>query len=652
MTQITSRLEETRIFPPPQAFQSNAHIQSLEEYEALWKLSIKDPETFWGEQAQSLLTWHTPWKTVLESNGMESRWFTGGRLNACVNCLDRHLPTQRDKLAVIAEGEPGEVRTFTYGELHTEVCKLANGLLSLGLKKGDVVSLYMPLIPELMISVLACARLGLMHNVVFAGFSADALRNRNEDAQAKLIITADGGYRKGAIVPLKTVVDQSLEGASSVQHVIVYARTGAEVPMTQGRDIGWKEIVSTQSSHCEPVYVEAEHPLFLLYTSGSTGKPKGIVHTTGGYLLGTTLSYRYIFDAKPEDRYWCTADIGWITGHSYVIYGPLSNGATVMMYEGAPNFPDWGRFWKLIEIHKITTLYTAPTAIRSFMQQGDAWPLQYDLSSLRLLGSVGEPINPKAWMWYHDIIGKRRCPLVDTWWQTETGAIMIAPLPGATPTKPGSATRPFFGIEPDIVDRHGHSQGDNQGGLLVIRKPWPSMLRTIHGDHARFRAQYCEAIPGGVYATGDGARRDADGDYWILGRVDDVLNVAGHRLSTMELESVLVSHAAVAEAAVVGAPDTVRGEAICCFVTLQNGELAQDALADQLKAHVVSHIGALARPQEIRFVQALPKTRSGKIMRRLLRDLAANRAIQGDVSTLEDLGILATIRSDSTDEEG
>ncbi len=651
MTHITSILQEIRSFPPPTAFQSQAHIKSVEEYEALWEHAKAHPDLFWAEQAASVLTWDRPWQETLLNKGMESQWFVGGQLNASVNCLDRHLDTQGDKVALIAEGEPGEVRELTYRQLHREVCKVANALQSLGIQKGDVVSIYMPMVPELVIAVLACARLGVMHSVVFAGFSAEALRNRNEDAKAKLLITADGLYRRGAIVPLKETVDQSLRGVSSVKNVLVYRRTGAPIAMEPGRDLWWHDLVPSQSEVCVPVSVESEHPLFLLYTSGSTGKPKGIVHTTAGYLLGTALTHRYIFDLKPTDRYWCTADVGWITGHSYVIYGPLCNGTTVVLYEGAPNFPDWGRFWKIIEKHGVTQFYTAPTAIRSLMQQGDAWPAQYDLSSLRLLGTVGEPINPKAWLWFHEKIGKTRCPIVDTWWQTETGAIMIAPLPGAISTKPGCATRPFFGIVPDIVDRQGHSLGDNEGGLLVIRQPWPSMLRTIHGDHERFLDQYCKVIPGEVYFTGDGARRDSDGDYWILGRVDDVLNVAGHRLSTMEIESALVSHPSVAEAAVVGKPDEVRGEAICCFVTLKGDAIPGEELLKELKIHVVDQIGALARPEEIRFVQALPKTRSGKIMRRLLRDLAAGRQITGDVSTLEDLATLDTIRAASAEDD-
>ncbi len=651
MTSITTMQPKGQVFPPPTAFQSQALIQSVAAYEALWNYAKDNPEAFWGGQATSLLTWDMPWGVVRTGTGMQSQWFTGGYLNASVNCLDRHLETQGDKLALIAEGEPGEVWRLTYRDLHREVCKLANGLRSLGLQQGDVVAIYMPMVPELVIAVLACARLGLMHSVIFAGFSAEAIRSRNADAQAKLIITADGLYRRGAVIPLKETVDHSLEGASSVEHVLVYQRTGASVSMHPGRDLWWHDLMAMQSETCAPVSVPAEHPLFLLYTSGSTGTPKGIVHTTAGYLLGTALSHRYIFDLKPTDRYWCTADAGWITGHSYVIYGPLCNGTTVVMYEGAPNFPDWARFWKIIETHGVTQFYTAPTAIRSLMQQGDAWPEKHDLSSLRLLGTVGEPINPKAWMWFHEKIGKTRCPIVDTWWQTETGAIMIAPLPGAISTKPGCATRPFFGIVPDVVDHHGVPVGENQGGLLVVRQPWPSMLRTIHGDHDRFLSQYCQVVPGDVYFTGDGARRDADGDYWILGRVDDVLNVAGHRLSTMEIESALVSHPTVAEAAVVGKPDEVRGEAICCFVTLKATEHAGGELKKQLQFHVVAQIGALARPQEIRFVQALPKTRSGKIMRRLLRDLAADRPIAGDVSTLEDLATLDTIRAASTEDD-
>ncbi|MBM4251393.1 MAG: acetate--CoA ligase, partial [Deltaproteobacteria bacterium] len=541
----------------------------------------------------------------------------------------------------------GETRTLTYNDLHREVSRCASALKDLGIKPCDRVTIYMPLVPELAIAMLACARIGATHNVVFGGFSAEAIADRNNDAQAKLVITADGGYRRGAVVPLKQNVDQALLKSPSVEKVLVLRRTGDVVPMTTGRDYWWHEVLAKAAPHCEPVAVDAEHPLFLLYTSGSTGKPKGIMHTTAGYLLHTTLTSKWIFDLKDEDTYWCTADLGWVTGHSYVVYGPLANGATTVMYEGAPNHPDWGRFWQIVERHKVSILYTAPTAIRAFARQGSHIPRQYDLRSLRLLGTVGEPINPEAWMWYRDVIGGGRCPVVDTWWQTETGGIMIAPLPGAVSTVPGSATRPFFGIVPDVVDMHGKSVPDDQGGFLVIKKPWPGMLRTIWGDDERFKKQYWSQIPG-YYFTGDGARRDSNGYYWIMGRIDDVLNVSGHRLSTMEIESALVSHHAVAEAAVVGAPHDLKGEAVHAFVTLEAKFKPSATLKAELSEHVVKQIGALARPESIHFAEALPKTRSGKIMRRLLRDIAAGRESSGDTTTLEDYSVLAKLRE--TDE--
>ncbi len=641
---IQSVLKETRRFPPPLAFQSRAAIKSMEEYERLWSFSAEEPERFWSEQATSLLTWQKPWTKVLDWKVPHARWFTGGKLNAAANCVDRHAATWRkNKAAIIWEGEPGETRTLTYGDLHRDVQRFANALKAQGVRTGDRVTIYMPLVPEIAVAMLACARIGAVHNVVFGGFSAEAVADRNNDAQASLIITADGGWRKGASVALKANIDAALEKSPTVKKVIVLKRTGEPVTMKAGRDSWWHDVVAAATAECPAEELDSEHPLFLLYTSGSTGKPKGILHTTGGYLLGAALSTKMVFDLREEDTYWCTADVGWVTGHSYVVYGPLALGATVLMYEGAPNHPDWGRFWQIIEKHKVSILYTAPTAIRSFMRQGDEWPDRHDLSSLRLLGSVGEPINPEAWIWYHECIGKRRCPIVDTWWQTETGSIMITPLPGATPTSPGSATRPFFGVVPDIVDKEGRSLGTDQGGFLVLKKPWPSMLRTIWGDEERYHQQYWSQIPG-VYFTGDGARRDEHGNYWIMGRIDDVLNVSGHRLSTMEVESALVSHPRVAEAAVVGAPHEIKGEGIHCFVTLKGRAAPTPELKKELTDHVVKQIGALARPDAIRFTDALPKTRSGKIMRRLLRDVAAGRKDGGDVTTLEDLSVLAKLR--------
>ena len=573
----------------------------------------------------------------------ETKWFVGGKINASYNCIDRHLSTWRkNKAAIIWEGEPGDTRVLTYQDLHREVCKFANVLKKLGVVTGDRVTLYMPMIPELAIAMLACARIGATHSIIFGGFSADAVADRNNDAQAKLIVTADGSWRRGKEILLKQAVDQSLEKSPSVQRVVVVRRTGMPVHMVPDRDYWWHDLMSDAPSDCDPVELDAEHPLFILYTSGSTGKPKGVMHTTGGYTLGTMMTSKWVFDLKEEDTYWCTADIGWITGHSYIVYGPLANGATTVMYEGAPNWPHDGRFWEIIERYKVNIFYTAPTAIRAFIKWGDHWPAKYDLSSLRLLGSVGEPINPEAWMWYHKVIGQERCPIVDTWWQTETGSIMISPLPGITATKPGSCTRPLPGVVPDIVNKDGTSLGPNEGGLLVMKQPWPSMLRTLYGDHERFKQTYFSTIPG-CYFAGDGARKDEDGYTWVMGRVDDVLNVAGHRLSTMEVESALVAHAEVAEAAVVGFPHEIKGEGICCFVSLKSGS-GSDSLERDLIAHVRKQIGALATPDKIRFTPALPKTRSGKIMRRLLRDIAAGRESAGDTTTLEDISVLAKLR--------
>ncbi len=640
---ITSILHETRVFPPPHEFAKSAHIASIEQYEALWNRAKDDPEGFWAEQAEAI-DWFSPWTKVLDWKPPHAQWFVGATTNAAHNCVDRHVTGGRaEKPAILFEGEPGDRRVLTYRQLQEEVSKFANVLKGLGVKKGDVVAVYMPMIPELAIALLACARIGAPHTVVFGGFSAESLAGRIQDCRAKVLVTADGGYRRGKVVPLKTHADGAANECPTIEKVVVYKRTGHDIEFHASRDIWWHDAMASVSTNCPPEPVDSEHPLYILYTSGSTGKPKGILHTTGGYLVGTTVTTKWVFDLKEEDVYFCTADIGWVTGHSYLVYGPLSNGATCVMYEGAPNWPDEGRFWQIIEHYKATILYTAPTAIRAFMKWGEHFPKAHDLTSLRLLGSVGEPINPEAWIWYQRVIGGGRCPISDTWWQTETGAIMIAPLPGATPTVPGSATRPLPGIVPDIVTRDGKSLGANQGGFLVVRQPWPSMLRTLYGDDARYQQTYWSEVAG-CYFTGDGARRDEMGNYWIMGRVDDVINVAGHRLSTMEVESALVCHPKVAEAAVVGKPDDLRGQAISAFVTLESGQVATEELRQELRAHVVKEIGALARPDEIRFTDSLPKTRSGKIMRRLLRDIAAGRESTGDTTTLEDYSVLARLR--------
>ena len=639
---IQSVLQETRSFPPSADFAKQANISTEAQYQQMWNKAKTDPAGFWGDLANNL-HWFRKWDHVLQGAMPDTKWFTGGKINASYNCIDRHLTTWRkNKAAIIWEGEPGDTRVLTYQDLHREVCKFANVMKKLGVTTGDRVTLYMPMIPELAIAMLACARIGATHSIIFGGFSADAVADRNNDAQAKLIVTADGSWRRGKEILLKQAVDQSLEKSPSVQRVVVVRRTGMPVQMVPDRDYWWHEMMADAAPDCDAVELDAEHPLFILYTSGSTGKPKGVLHTTGGYMLGTMMTSKWVFDLKDEDTYWCTADIGWITGHSYIVYGPLANGATTVMYEGAPNWPHDGRFWEIIEKYKVNIFYTAPTAIRAFIKWGDHWPAKHDLSSLRLLGSVGEPINPEAWMWYHKVIGQERCPIVDTWWQTETGSIMISPLPGITATKPGSCTRPLPGVVPDIVNKDGTSLGPNEGGLLVMKQPWPSMLRTLYGDHERFKETYFSTIPG-CYFAGDGARKDADGYTWVMGRVDDVLNVAGHRLSTMEVESALVAHAQVAEAAVVGFPHEIKGEGICCFVSLKNGD-GSEALEKELIAHVRKQIGALATPDKIRFTPALPKTRSGKIMRRLLRDIAAGRESAGDTTTLEDISVLAKLR--------
>jgi acetyl-CoA synthetase len=642
---IESTLNETRIFPPPTAFSEQAHIKSFEEYQQIYAEAEKDTEGFWASAAEDL-HWFRKWDTILEWDEPHAKWFSGGKINASYNCLDRHLETwRRNKAAIIWEGEPGETRTLTYLQLRSEVSKFANVLKKLGVEKGDRVALYMPLVPELAIAMLACARIGATHTVIFGGFSADAIRDRVNDGECKLIVTADGGYRRGREITLKDKVDEAVANTPSVKNVVVFRRTGSKIKFNQSIDHWWHELMAAVDANCPAEELDSEHPLYILYTSGTTGKPKGIMHTTGGYLTQVSLTTKWIFDLKDEDVYWCTADIGWVTGHSYVVYGPLANGATVLMYEGAPNHPDFDRFWDIVERHRVNILYTAPTAIRAFVKWGEQYPNKHDLTSLRLLGTVGEPINPEAWMWYYKVIGGERCPIVDTWWQTETGAIMISPIPGATPVVPGTATHPFPGIIVDVVTKAGVSVPQGEGGYLVVKKPFPSMLRTIWNDDERYKKQYWSEIPN-VYFAGDGARRDEHGYYWIMGRVDDVINVSGHRLGTAEIESALVSHEAVAEAAVVGRPDDLKGQAISAFVTLEGAHKGSDALKDELRNHVAKEIGSLAKPDDIRFTDALPKTRSGKIMRRLLRELASSGTVAGDVTTLEDLSVIEKLRED------
>jgi len=661
-----SILHEERVFHPTKEFSAAAHIPSMARYKKLYAESIREPDKFWARAAKEELVWFKPWKKVLDWKLPYAKWFVGGQLNVSYNCLDRHLNTDRaNKAALIWEGEPattgkpGEERVLTYKQLHREVCRFANVLKSLGIKKGDRILIYLPMIPEAAISMLACTRIGAVHSVVFGGFSAQSVADRAADCQAKLIITADGGFRRGNVVSLKKNVDDALElrdgsnvlnlqdgqsglTAGCVRNVVVVKRTGSEISMTPGRDIWWHEAMADASSECRAEKLDSEHPLFILYTSGSTGKPKGILHTTAGYLLGARMTSRYVFDLRDSDVYWCTADVGWVTGHSYVVYGPLANGATSLMYEGAPNFPEPDRFWRIVEKYGVTILYTAPTAIRAFMKWGVEWVKKHDLSSLRLLGSVGEPINPEAWIWYHENVGGKRCPIVDTWWQTETGGIMITPLPGATPTKPGTATLPFFGIVPEVVDENGKAVPKFTSGKLVVRKPWPSMLRGVWGDPKRFVETYWSEVEGS-YFTGDGCRQDKDGYFWIVGRIDDVLNVAGHRIGTAEVEGALVSNQKVAEAAVVGRPDELKGQALVAFVTLKHGVVPSPELREQLRNHVGKEIGPVAKPDDIRFAEALPKTRSGKIMRRLLKQIASGAEVKGDVTTLEDFNVLAKL---------
>ncbi|HMM79065.1 MAG TPA: acetate--CoA ligase [Pyrinomonadaceae bacterium] len=641
---IESVLTEERTFPPSAEFAANAYVKSFQDYEKMYAEAEADLPAFWAKQAESL-DWFAPWEKVLDWEPPHAKWFSGGKINASYNCLDRHLETNGDKTALIWEGEPGEERRLSYRELHAEVSKFANVLKHLGVEKGDRVAVYMPLVPELAVAILACSRIGAPHTVIFGGFSADSIRDRVNDCGCKAIITADGGYRRGREIRLKPIVDEAIADCPTIESVVVFRRTGTEIDMQQGRDHWWHDLVKEARADCPPEHLDAEHPLYILYTSGTTGKPKGILHTTGGYLTQAAYSTKLVFDLKEDDIYWCTADIGWVTGHSYVVYGPLANAATVLMYEGAPNHPDFDRFWDIIERHKVTILYTAPTAIRAFIRWGREYPDKHDLTSLRVIGTVGEPINPEAWMWYHKVIGGERCPIVDTWWQTETGTIMISPLPGATPTVPGSATRPLPGIVVDIMAKDGRSASVDEGGYLVVKQPWPSMLRTLWGDDNRYKLAYWSEIEG-VYFAGDGARRDKRGYYWVMGRIDDVINVSGHRLGTAEIESALVSHASVAEAAVVGRPDEIKGQAIAAFVTLEGGKEGSDELKAELREHVAKEIGALARPDDIRFTDALPKTRSGKIMRRLLRELATSGVVAGDVTTLEDLGVLDKLREE------
>ena len=641
---IDSTLDEQRSFEPPAEFSQKARIKSLAEYEVLYKESVEQPEKFWARAAEEL-HWFRKWDKVLEWKAPWAKWFVGGEMNLSYNCLDRHVRTARkNKAALIWESEPGEVRTYTYQQLWKEVQKFANVLRNLGVRKGDRVAIYMGMTPELPIAMLACARIGAPHSIVFGGFSANALVDRIHDSQAVAVITQDGSYRRGVEVKLFPAVEEALKSCPSVKHVVIYKRTGTPINTTEGRDHWWHELMAKASDECPAEPLDAEHPLYILYTSGTTGKPKGVVHTTGGYSVGTYLSTKYVFDLREEDTYWCTADIGWVTGHSYIVYGPLQCGATSLMYEGAPNCPEPDRFWSIIDRHQVNVFYTAPTAIRTFVKWGDEWPKKHKMESLRLLGTVGEPINPEAWMWYREVIGHNRCPIVDTWWQTETGSIMITPLPGAIATKPGSATKPFFGVVPEIVTMEGKPVPLGSGGYLVIRQPWPAMLRTIYGDPDRYVSQYWSQIPGGTYFTGDGARKDKDGYFWIMGRVDDVLNVSGHRLSTMEVESALVAHEKVAEAAVVGRPDDIKGQAISAFVSLEHGVEPTPALKEELKKWVAKEIGSLAKPDDIRFTDTLPKTRSGKIMRRLLRELASSGEVKGDTTTLEDFGVIAKLK--------
>jgi acetyl-CoA synthetase len=643
--QLDTVMHESRLFPPPAEFSARARIKSLDEYQKLWDEAAADPPAFWAKLAKTELHWFEPFTQALEWNEPFARWFVGGKTNASYNCLDRHLAAGRgERIALHWEGEPGDRRSLTYAQLHREVCKFANVLKTLGVGQGDVVSIYMPLTPELVIAMLACARIGAIHSVIFAGFSATAIADRNNDAKAKVQITADAGWRRGKALPLKQTVDEALATSPTVTTCIVLDRVHEAVPMEPGRDYWWHELMAEASADCPAEPLDSETTLFILYTSGSTGKPKGIRHTTAGYNLFVKQTFEWVFDHRDDDVFWCTADAGWVTGHSYVVYGPLSAGATCVIYEGAPNYPDESRFWEIIERYKVSIFYTAPTAIRAFMKWGDHHVDKHDLSSLRVLGTVGEGINPEAWMWYHRKIGGERCPIVDTWWQTETGGIMMSPLPGAIPTKPGSCTKPLPGVIPQIVNSAGKEVDPGAGGWLTIAHPWPGMLRGIWGDDERYKEVYWSKVPG-KYLAGDNARQDDDGYYWIMGRIDDVLNVAGHRLSTIEIESALVSHPQVAEAAAVGRPDEIKGEAVAVFVTLRGAEPSEQ-LRKELVNHVRNQIGALAQPDDVRFTNALPKTRSGKIMRRLLKDIAAGKETVGDTTTLEDYSVIAKLRNE------
>ena len=639
---IEALLAEERVFPPPAEYCRSANLTDS----AIYERAAKDPEAYWAEAAENL-EWIKKWDRVLDWDPPIAQWFVGGKINVSVNCLDRHVRGwRRNKAAFIWEGEPGEERVLTFADLYREVNKFANAMKRLGVKKGDRVTIYMPMIPELPIALLACARIGAPHSVVFGGFSSESLRDRINDAQSRLVITADGSYRRGQIVPLKRNVDAALKDCPCVEKVVMVRRVGEVAPVTveEGRDIWWHRAVESVPAYCEPEPMDSEDPLFILYTSGTTAKPKGILHTTAGYLLGASLTHKWVFDVKEEDVYWCSADIGWVTGHSYIVYGPLANGTTGVLYEGSPDWPDKDRWWAMVAKYGVNIFYTAPTAIRAVMKWGEAFPAKHDLSSLRLLGTVGEPINPEAWMWYHEKIGKGRCPIVDTWWQTETGSIMISPLPGLTTTKPGSATFPLPGIKADVVDEAGNSVPLGGGGYLVLKSPWPSMARTIYGDPERYEETYWRRFGKNVYFAGDGCKRDEDGYFWLLGRVDDVMNISGHRLSTMEVESALVDHQEVAEAAVIGKKDEIKGEAIAAFVTLKEGAEGGAGKVDELKRHVVRKIGPIARPANVYFTAELPKTRSGKIMRRLLRDIAEGRAL-GDTTTLADASVVAKLKS-------
>jgi acetyl-CoA synthetase len=650
MQEFDPHVLEEKPVPPPPEFSKRARVKSLDEYRQLYDRAAKDPEGFWAEQAKQL-DWSEPYKQVLEWKLPHAKWFVGGKLNVAYNCLDRHLAKNPARMALIWEAEDGEVVKLTYAQLHERVCRFANALKSLGVKAGDCVAIYMPMIPELPIAMLGCARIGAVHSVVFGGFSSTALSDRIADAKAKILVTADGGYRRGKVVPLKDTADAALKNCPTIEKSIVVKRTGEKVDWNSGRDLWWHDLEKTASKDCPAPPFDSEHPLYILYTSGTTGKPKGVLHTSAGYLLQSMWSMQLVFDLRDSDVYWCTADIGWVTGHSYIVYGPLANGATVVMYEGAPDHPAKDRFWQIVEKYKVSIFYSSATAVRAFMSWGLDWLNKHDISSLRVLGTVGEPINPAAWKWYHEAIGKGHCPIVDTWWQTETGAIMISPLPGATPAKPGSATLPLPGVAAKVVNLQGQPVGPGDTGYLVIQKPWPSMLRTIYGDDERYAREYWSRIPG-VYFAGDAAQYDKDGYIWVLGRVDDVIKVAGHRLSSMEIESALVGHVSVAEAAVVARPDEIKGEAIVCFVTLRSGHTPSGELRSALMEHVAVTIGSIARPADVRFCDLLPKTRSGKIMRRLLRELAHKGGISGDTTTLEDMGVIERLaKSQRQDEE-